>query len=205
MQQRFPEGRQPVLRTQSGRPTATRLPGQFASPLMPARTTKVSEKLVLIPDTAPSEAEIEEKEDFEEDNDVSPMRDDEAERRGVEPRRGKSYAERLPKSRRTEKLARVTAYCTAQAYKMKETAAFLKDQHGARTKLYDDCLYAVYHLPLLPGSDGYRLQSSPVLKNPGGRALLDEAIEQSERRDYGEDFFEEDGERFSIRGSEEER
>jgi uncharacterized Rmd1/YagE family protein len=201
MQQRFPEGRPPVLRTQAGRPAAPRLSGQFAPPLMPARTTKVSEKLVLIPETAPSEAE---KEDFEADNDAAPVRDDEAERRGAEPQRGKSYAERLPKSRRTEKLARVTAYCTAQAYKMKETAAFLKDQHGGRTKLYDDCLYAVYHLPLLPGSDGYRLRSSPVLKNPGGRALLDEAIERSERRDYGEDFFEEYGERFSIRESEEE-
>lgn len=80
---------------------------------------------------------------------------------------------------------------------------FLKDQHGARTKLYDDCLYAVYHLPLLPGTEGCRIRSSPVLKSPGGKAVLDEEIERNEQRDYGEGFFEEeDAERFSIRGGE---
>ena len=169
---------------------------------MPARSTKVSEKLVLLPETAQSEAELEEKADYAEDNDAAPERDDEESLRRTGAMRGKSYAERMSKSRRAEKLARVTAYCTAQAYKLKATAAFLKNHHGARTKLYDDCLYAVYHLPLLPGTEGYRIRSSPVLKSPGGKAVLDEEIERSEQRDYGEGFFEEDGgETFSIRGS----
>lgn len=169
---------------------------------MPARSTKVSEKLVLLPETA-GEPDIEEKDDYEEDNDGAPLLDNDRELRRTGGRKGKSYAERLPKSRRAEKLARVTAYCTAQAYKLKGTAAFLKDQHGARTKLYDDCLYAVYHLPLLPGIKGFRIRSSPVLKTPGGKALLDEEIERSELRDYGEGFFEDDGgERFGVRGNE---
>ena len=164
---------------------------------MPARSTKVSEKLVLLPETAQDESEIEEKADYDEDNEAMPTKDDEEQARMSGMRKGKSYAERLPKARRAEKLARVTAYCTASAYKLKATAAFLKDKHGAKTKLYDDCLYTVYHLPLLPGSEGYRLRSSPVLKNPGGKAVLDEEIERSEGRDYGEGFFEENGgERF---------
>ena len=190
-----------MARTQSGRPAAPRLAGRVVQPNVPARSTKVSEKLVLLPETAQNEAEIEEKKDFDDDNEAAPERDDEEQVRKRGHRRGKSYAERLPKSRRAEKLPRVTAYCTALSYRLKATAAFLRTQHGARTKLYDDCLYVVYHLPLLPGTNGYRIRSSPIVRNPGGNTLLDEAIERSEQRYYGEGFFE-DAERFSVRGEE---
>ena len=204
MQQRQPNGARPrPSRTGSGRPVEPKLAGRMVPQHLPARSTKVSEKLVLLPETAPDEAEIEEKADFDEDNEDAPTKDDEELLRKADGRRGKSYAERLPKARRAEKLARVTAYCTAQAYKLKSTAAFLKDRHVAKTKLYDDCLYVVYHLPLLPGSEGYRIRSSPVLKSPGGKAVLDEEIERSELRDYGEGYFEENGgESFEVRGTE---
>ncbi|KAL8641575.1 MAG: hypothetical protein Q9228_001627 [Teloschistes exilis] len=206
MQQRQPGvQRAPLARTRSGRPADPRLAGRPVIPQhMPARSTKVSEKLVLLPETADANGEVEEKADYDEDNDETPTRDDEEILRRTGGRKGKSYAERLPKARRAEKLARVTAYCTAQAYKMKGTALFLRDQHGARTKMYDDCLYAVYHLPLLPGIDGYRVRSSPLLKSSGGKTLLDEQIERNEGRDYGEGYFEdENAERFSVRGNEE--
>ncbi|KAL9630449.1 MAG: hypothetical protein Q9164_006408, partial [Protoblastenia rupestris] len=137
------QSRQPVLRpratrTPSGRPTDPKLAGRMVPQHLPARSTKVSEKLVLLPETTPAEGEMEEKADFEEDNEEMPTRDDEEVLRKIGVKKGKSYAERLPKARRAEKLARVTAYCTAQAYKLKSTAAFLKDRHMARTKLYDD-------------------------------------------------------------------
>ena len=168
---------------------------------MPARSTRVSEKLVLLPETVDTDSAIEEKADYDDDNEAEPTRDDEEALRRTGGRKGKSYAERLPKARRAEKLARVTAYCTAQGYKLKDAADFLRGQHRARTKLYDDCLYTVYHLPLMPGKGGYRIRSSPVLKSPGGKALLDEEIERSERRDYVEGYFEEgDGENFGVRG-----
>ncbi len=156
---------------------------------IPARTTKLSEKLVLLPETA-DQGDDAEKADFDTDNDAAPTRDAEEAERG--PRalaRGKSYAERLPKARRAEKLARLTAYCTAEAFNMRATLAFLKEKHGARTKLYDDCLYAVYHRPLMPGFEGYRVHSGPIVRSPGGKAVLDEAIERSERRDYDEGEF----------------
>ncbi|SLM36110.1 Protein of unknown function DUF155 [Lasallia pustulata] len=204
MQQRQPNARPRPLRTGSGRPADPRLAGRLVPQHMPARSTKVSEKLVLLPETAPNESETEEKADYDEDNDAMPTKDDEQEIRTNDGGKGKSYAERLPKARRAEKLARVTAYCTASAYKLKATAAFLKDKHHAKTKLYDDCLYTVYHLPLLPGSEGYRLRSSPVLKNPGGKAVFDEEMERSEGRDYGEGFFDENGgERFRVVDGEE--
>jgi uncharacterized Rmd1/YagE family protein len=175
------------------------LTGRFLPPHMPPRSTKLSEKLVLLPESV---EEVDEKGEFGQDDDIGPPKDDEEYRRpGRE--KSKSYAERLPKARRTEKeLARVTAYCTAQAYKMQATTAFIKDRHMARTKLYDDCLYAAYHLPLLPGSEGYRIQSSPPLKRPGGKTLLDEAIERSEQMDYHGAYFAEDEEQHSVRGSE---
>lgn len=205
-----------------------------AQPRLPPRSTKVSEKLVLLPETereAEEGEEIEEEEeefvdedlvrrlaeernedpetvrrqlarqkairkkklaDFDVDNDVAPLLAEEEalRRRRVPPEKAKSYAERLPKARRAaEKLARVTAYCTAQAYRMSSTAAFVKEWHGARTKLYDDCLYTAYHLPLLPGRDGYRVRSSPVVKGAGGRDVLAEEIERNEQRDHHEEFF----------------
>lgn len=200
MQQRQPNARPRALRPDSGRPADPKLAGRLAPQHMPARSTKVSEKLVLLPETAVADEEIEEKADYDEDNDIAPTQDDEEALRTTRGRKGKSYAERLPKARRAEKLARVTAYCTAQAYKLKSTAVFLKRKHAASAKLYDDCLYTVYHLPLLPGSDRYRIRSSPVLKSPGGKTVLDEEIERSELRDYGEGYFEEDGgERFRVR------
>tara|TARA_R110002003_G_scaffold279_9_gene18096 strand:+ start:7706 stop:8791 length:1086 start_codon:yes stop_codon:yes gene_type:complete len=156
---------------------------------MPTRSSKLSEKLVLLPETD-AEQDEDEKGEFDEDEYEGPPTDEELARRTAKGGpKDKSYAERLPKARRTDKLSRVTAYCTAQAYKMKSTAEFVKDQHNARTKLYDDCLYTVYHLPLLPGSDGYRVRSSPALKSPGGKTVLDEEIERNEQRDHHEGYF----------------
>ncbi|GCB23563.1 sporulation protein RMD8 [Aspergillus awamori] len=200
-----------------------------AQPRLPPRTTKVSEKLVLLPEAGDELREEEEEGDEEDeetvdeefvqriakdknlnpdavrqtllaqkkldgdfgvDNEIAPLLAEEEvmRRRKVAPEKAKSYAERLPKARRAEKLARVTAYCTAQAYKMSSLASFVKERHGGKTKLYDDCLYTAYHLPLLPGHEGYRLRSSPVLKKPGGKSLLDEEIERNELRDHHEDY-----------------
>ncbi|KAL4952050.1 hypothetical protein BDW69DRAFT_168591 [Aspergillus filifer] len=210
-----------------------------AQPHLPPRTTKVSEKLVLLPeDEVPQPEEEDEGEeeegdeqdfsdetvdeemvqrlarekgidpdsvrhtllaqkkrlrgDFGVDNDLAPLlaEEDRLRRRVIGPERAKSYAERLPKARRAEKLARCTAYCTAQAYKMTSISSFVKDRHGGRTKLYDDCLYTAYHLPLLPGHEGYRVKSSPLVKKPGGKSLLDEEIERNELRDHDEDYIE---------------
>lgn len=165
---------------------------------MPSRTTRISEKLVLLPET-PDEPENEEDgERIPLEDEGRPLKDEERDvlrkRGGL---RGKSYAERLPKFERTEKLSRLTAYCTAQSYKMKSTSEFLRKKHDAKTKLYDDCLYTVYHTPLLPGVDGYRVRSRPILKTPGtGKTVLDLEIERSEQSDEHMGYYDEyrDGE-----------
>jgi uncharacterized Rmd1/YagE family protein len=161
----------------------------MVAPSMPSRTSKVSEKLVLLPETGELDAE---KEAFEEEDDTAPPTDEELDtRHRSKGLRQKSAAERLPKSKRSEQVSRLTAYCIAQAFKNRPTADFVKSKHGARTKLYDDCLYVVFQLPLLPGYDGYRVRSSPILKSPGGRSFVDEEIERNERRQHHEDYFEE--------------
>ncbi|KIX07948.1 uncharacterized protein Z518_02602 [Rhinocladiella mackenziei CBS 650.93] len=197
MQKRQPQRPRP-FRTGSGHPVDPRLTGRYTASHMPSRSTKTSEKLVLLPEAVEEE---EGKGDFGADTDKGPPKDDEDYRKpgreGV-----KSYAERLPKSRRTEKeLPRVTAYCTAQAYKLHSTATFVRQRHGARAKLYDDCLYCAYHLPLLPGNEGYRVRSSPPVKSAKGGTVLDEAIERSERRDYQEPYYAEEEEQHLVRGN----
>ncbi|KAF2100510.1 sporulation protein RMD8 [Rhizodiscina lignyota] len=199
-QGRIPSGQRPVhhTRTPSGRhPLDPKLSGRMVPQHIPTRSSKVSEKLVLLPETAEVDDDT-----LEFDGAEAPPTDEKVQKmRGTGLLQDKSYAERLPKARRTEKLARVTAYCTAQAFRMRPTAEFVRDQHGARTKLYDDCLYTVYHLPLLGGSDGFRVRSSPVLKSPGGKAVLDEEIERNERHEYQEGYFGED-EQYGIRATE---
>ncbi|KAK5054019.1 hypothetical protein LTR84_001981 [Exophiala bonariae] len=196
MQKRQPQ-RPRAFRTGSGKPVDPRLTGRFAAPHIPSRSTKTSEKLVLLPESVEEE---DEKGDFGPEGDTGPPKDDENFRKlgsdGV-----KSYAERLPKSRRTEKeLPRVTAYCTAQAYKLANVGAFVRQRHGARAKLYDDCLYCAYHLPLLPGSEGYRVRSSPPVKSAKGGTVLDEVIERSEQRNYRQPYYAEEEEQHSVVG-----
>ncbi|KAK5992885.1 Sad1-interacting factor 3 [Cladobotryum mycophilum] len=167
---------------------------------MPSRTTKISEKLVLLPVTDEKDGSDEEAEDGIEtnlrlqDEEGLPLRDEELDvlrkRGGI---RGKSYAERLPKLQRTDKVSRLTAYCTAQAFKTKETAEFLRKKHEAKTKLYDDCLYVIYALPLMNGTEGYRVRSRPIMKTPGsGKTVLDLEIERNEQRNHYEGYFEDD-------------
>jgi uncharacterized Rmd1/YagE family protein len=191
-QKRGPHNQRPMHhnRTPSGRhPLDPKLTGRLVPSHIPARTSKVSEKLVLLPEAQDVQND---REQFGR-NESAPPRDDELAQAKQSLIPGKTYAESLPKAWRTEKIPRVTAYGTAQAYKMRPTAEFLRNKHGARTKLYDDCLYVVYHLPLLPGMEGYRLRSGPVVKTPGGKSLLDEEIERNERTErhaYFEDIHE---------------
>jgi uncharacterized Rmd1/YagE family protein len=201
---RTPSGKHPLNPKLGGRlPDASTLTPRgtpVSAPHIPTRSSKVSEKLVLLPETTEEDEESEGDDDEEED--ARPPDDEEVKRRMAR-KSGKSRAERLPKSQRTAEaqLARVTAYCTAQSYKLRSMATFVKDQHSAKTKLYDDCLYCVYQLPLLGGSDGYRVRSSPVVKNPGGRSVLDEQIEANERREYREGWRDESDE-YSVVGNE---
>lgn len=57
----------------------------------------------------------------------------------------RSDAEKMTKREREEnRLPRLTAYATAEGYKLKALQAFLKREHGVSVvRVYDDCVYAV--------------------------------------------------------------
>jgi uncharacterized Rmd1/YagE family protein len=100
------------------------------------RTTKNAQKLKLLPN--PEEAE--EGPDEESGRDVysqfTRIKDPTARRDAA--RLGKADRDRLP---------RVTAYCTAQAYRLEGVMRFMKSRartRGAGPKLFDECLYSQY-------------------------------------------------------------
>ncbi|KAJ2902461.1 hypothetical protein MKZ38_000590 [Zalerion maritima] len=189
-QPRYPTGVRQRRHSNAGLPNlASRVTGQQN---VPSRTTKISEKLVIIPstDTGDGSSVAKNQEELEERLRQSQQLAEEA---GIgidwggDTLRGDTWAERLGKAHRADKLSRVTAYCTAQSMRMRATADFIKKRHEARTKLYDDCLYVVYHTPLLPGNEGYRIRSRPVLLQPGSKkSILDLMIERGERHDHYE-------------------
>ncbi|KAG0313075.1 hypothetical protein BGZ99_009091, partial [Dissophora globulifera] len=160
-------------------------PGTPKQKQVPLRTTKVSQKLVLLP----------EDQEEEEDDDTAvfldgafsdPMVDafrDETDfrsrRRGLHGR-APTHSELLTKEQRNSKgLARVVAYCTAEGYDIKRLSSYLKANHGVYPRLYDEALYAAYHFPLIPGKTT-RYMSAPPVRSPGGGSVLDKQLEQYE-------------------------
>ncbi|AAW44285.2 cytoplasm protein, putative [Cryptococcus deneoformans JEC21] len=93
------------------------------------------------------------------------------------------------REREENKLPRLTAYATAEGYKLKALQAFLKREHGVSVvRVYDDCVYAIYNLPLLPGYATTKVRSSPVVKSPGGVSLM-ERMTMAEEQGYNDSYF----------------
>lgn len=151
----------------------------------PQRTTKTSEKVVFIPETLDVVPQ-----DESDEEDGPPGRDEERSAPQTYDRPRRSVAERLTKERREERhLPRVTAYCVAEAFKLQKTIAFLRSHHQVRPRIYDDLLYAAYHLPLLPGTEeGSRVRSSPPLRTSEGESVLDRQADATEARDHMIDY-----------------
>lgn len=103
----------------------------------------------------------------------------------------RSDAEKMTKREREEnRLPRLTAYATAEGYRLKLLQAFLKREHGVGVvRVFDDCIYAVYSLPLLPGyGASTKVRSSPNVKSPGGVSLL-ERMTMAEDVGYDDSYF----------------
>ncbi|KAG0092301.1 hypothetical protein BGZ93_004006 [Podila epicladia] len=163
-------------------------PGTPKQKQVPLRTTKVSQKLVLLPED--QEEEDDEDETLEFADHMDPFRDEIMEIRGR--RRGlhgraPTHSELLTKEQRNAKgLARVVAYCTSDGYDNKRLAAYLKANHGVHPRLYDEALYAAYHFPLIPGKSS-QFMSAPPIRSPGGGSILDKQLERYEDN-TGDDY-----------------
>ncbi|KAF8625262.1 hypothetical protein AX15_005474 [Amanita polypyramis BW_CC] len=104
------------------------------------RTSKTSQKLVVLPSAPQTRIHPDEVDEFlgyETDKGI---------------REHKSEAERMTKEQRKQAgFKRITAYCIAESFKMKHLASFLKREHNVTPRVFDESLYAAYYLPLLPG------------------------------------------------------
>ncbi|ODQ65319.1 DUF155-domain-containing protein [Nadsonia fulvescens var. elongata DSM 6958] len=152
---------------------------------IPTRTSKVSEKFVLIPDDIDPGFHFDDDDDFDAvpptENDLLYLTESDGTRR--------SYAERLPKERRESKLPRVTAYYTGDGFRLQETSDFLRLNHHISPRIYDEALYAPYCLPLFPGENGCRIRSANSAKGSEGHSLLEFLMDRSEQSDYHFEYY----------------
>lgn len=138
-------GSQPMLsalnsklrrRNSHGAPFTT--PSPPASKIGPQRTTKNAQKLKLLPDPITAEEEENLDGDFPRDvySQITRIKEPAA----------RSHAARLGKADR-DRIPRVTAYCTANSYRLEGVVKFLKSRaktRGANPKLFDECVYSPF-------------------------------------------------------------
>ncbi|KAJ9481216.1 hypothetical protein VN97_g12275 [Penicillium thymicola] len=108
-----------------------------ASKIGPQRTTKKAQKLKLLPDPVTEE---------EEGSDGDFPRDVYSQITRIKDPAARSHAARLGKADR-DRIPRVTAYCTANSYRLEGVIKFLKSRsktRGANPKLYDECVYSPF-------------------------------------------------------------
>ena len=108
----------------------------IASKIGPQRTTKNAQKLKLLPNPDLSEDGPDEESGRDVYSQFTRIKDPTARRDAA--RLGKADRDRLP---------RVTAYCTANAYRLDGLMRFLKGRgrtRGANPKQFDECIYSPY-------------------------------------------------------------
>ncbi|ODV97822.1 hypothetical protein PACTADRAFT_47673 [Pachysolen tannophilus NRRL Y-2460] len=151
---------------------------------LPSRTSKTSQKLVLIP------YDEDENQYYEEPPHPQFAPQPQV---AIDPKRLRSYqrsrAENMTKEQRADEYSRVTAYLIAQGMNLKLTSHFLKKNHLVLPRLYDEVLYVPYSLPLLPGPNGYRVQSNNSAKVLNSKKLMENFIDNSELKDHHFEYF----------------
>lgn len=123
-------------RNSHGAPLATPTLALSASKIGPQRTTKNAQKLKLLPNPDPGDEGPDEESGRDVYSQFTRIKDPTARRDAA--RLGKADRERLP---------RVTAYCTASAYRLESLMKFLKGRgrtRGTNPKLFDECIYTPY-------------------------------------------------------------
>ena len=123
-------------RNSHGAPLPTPTLAPSASKIGPQRTTKNAQKLKLLPNPDPGDDGPDEESGRDVYSQFTRIKDPTARRDAA--RLGKADRDRLP---------RVTAYCTASAYRLEGLMKFLKGRgrtRGTNPKLFDECIYTPY-------------------------------------------------------------
>lgn len=150
---------------------------------LPSRTSKTSQKLVLIPDQ-------------QRYNSSSPPQ---AQQPVIPPTQGvtpdlqaqiqRSRAELMPKETRAHEFSRMTAYFICEQFNLVPVSNFLKENHEVKPRLYDEALYIPYSLPLLPGVDGFRVKSNNSAKLLPNKRYMEKLINKSEQTDHLYEYY----------------
>lgn len=107
----------------------------------------------------------------------------------------KSEGERLSKEqRRRQGCKRITAYCIAEALKTKTLAGFLRREHNVVPRVFDEAIYALYHLPLLPGYGIASNVRSSAPPQTASAATLQSRMSEAEENGYQGTYFTAEGE-----------
>jgi uncharacterized Rmd1/YagE family protein len=142
------------LRRRNSAGAPQQLPTIAAPKIGPQRTTKNAQKLKLLPNPDFGEDGPEEESGRDVYSQYTRIKDPTARRDAA--RLGKADRSRLP---------RVTAYCTANKYKLDGMMRFLKGkgkQKGANPKLFDECIYSPYNYGKHLDSRALQVQSMPA-------------------------------------------
>ncbi|KAF3403390.1 Sporulation protein RMD1 [Talaromyces pinophilus] len=174
-------------RNSAGSPVTAAAGTIVAPKIGPQRTSKNTQKLKLLPDPVTGDDEEVIDDGFPRDVYTQISRIKEPTARRAAARLGKADRDRLP---------RVTAYCTANSYRLDGVMRFLKSRdktRGANPKLFDECVYSPFDYQyekkqaehqtqtrngLHP--EGYSQPQPQQHRLPGERRYSDSAVEVEE-------------------------
>ncbi|RCK65557.1 Sporulation protein RMD8 [Candida viswanathii] len=130
---------------------------------LPSRTSKTSQKLVLIP---------------EEQRQGSPPEAIPTNRGGVD-----------AEGEASREFSRMTAYFICEEFNLSEVAKFLRKNHEVKPRLYDEALYVPYALPLLPGNEGIRVKSNNTAKLLAKNKYMENMINKNEQTTHLYEYY----------------
>lgn len=142
---------------------------------LPARTSKTSQRLVLIPDQRLGSPPL--------------LNHQQQQPSGSSDQIHRSRAEMMPKEERAYELSRMTAYFICDQFNLLAVSKFLKENHGVKPRMYDEALYVPYSLPLLPGAEGFRVKSNNSAKLLPNKKLMESLINRSEQTDHLYEYY----------------
>lgn len=148
---------------------------------LPTRTSKNSQRLVLIPEE-PGSVHVPSSVDHQQLGDARAGA-------GSPPIIQRSKAELMPKEARAKQFSRVTAYYICEDFNLAALADFVAENHEVQPRLYDEALYVPYTLPLLPGTDGFRVKSNDLAKSLATKRYMDKMIAKSEQTDHLYEYY----------------
>ncbi|EGW30097.1 nuclear division protein [Spathaspora passalidarum NRRL Y-27907] len=175
---------------------------------LPSRTSKTSQKLVLIPEQQQQQQQQQQQHHLHHHNNhnhphrpgsISPPLQPTVSTSSspplpptspeLQPQITRSRAELMDKDARAQEFSRMTAYFICESFNLKAVAKFLRENHEVKPRVYDEALYVPYSLPLLPGNDGLRVKSNNSAKLMANNRYMEKLINRSEQTDHLYEYY----------------